>query len=156
EIRRGTSVRREARRRRGKTRADLMRIGIMLRSVADRGGVGIYTRNIVEQLLRIDPRNEYVLLYKSPNDVGRFAGVQNVRERLLESRSKVVWDQILVPRAAKQERLDLIFHPKFTLPLLVSAKTVMVVHGADWFLPQYQGLYHPVDVRYMKLMMPFY
>ena len=133
-----------------------MRIGVMLRSITERGGVGIYTRNIVEELLKIDPRNDYFLFYRERHGFGRFAIYTNAREVLLESRSKLVWDQILIPRAAKRHSLDLVFHPKFTLPVFVRAKTVMAVHGADWFLPEYRHLYHPLDVLYMRLAMPFY
>jgi len=133
-----------------------MRIGVMLRSITERGGVGIYTRNIIEELLKIDRHNEYVLFYKERASVGRFAAFPNAFETLLESRSKVIWDQVLVPRAARQQRVDLIFHPKFTVPLLAKGKTVMVVHGADWFLPQHKSLYHPIDVLYMRMVMPLY
>ena len=41
-----------------------MRIGIMLRTMSERQGIGIYTRNVVDQLLRIDRRNDYVLYYR--------------------------------------------------------------------------------------------
>jgi hypothetical protein len=41
--------------------------------------------------------------------------------------------------------VDLIFNPKFTLPLLGKAKAVMVVHGADWFLEESKELYSLPD-----------
>lgn len=133
-----------------------MRIGIMLRSVAQRGGVGIYARNIVEELLKIDRDNEYFLYYRDREPLGRFASFHNTHERLVEAKATLVWDQVLIPRAAKRDRIDVLFHPKFTLPLFVQAKTVMAVHGADWFLPEYRDLYHPLDVLYMRAFMPLY
>ena len=49
-----------------------MRIGIMLRSIDEKGGVGVYTRNIVEELLQLDKKNEYILFYANPSNLGSF------------------------------------------------------------------------------------
>lgn len=112
-----------------------MRIALMLRAFDEKGGVGVYTRNLVEELLRIDRRNEYVLFYRSRSNLGRFASYPNVRERWLRGGNKAFWDQISVPLACRREHIDLVFHPKFTAPLLAPCKAIMVVHGADWFIP---------------------
>jgi glycosyltransferase involved in cell wall biosynthesis len=56
----------------------------------------------------------------------------------------------------RKERIDVIFHPKFTLPLFTKARTVMVLHGADWFLPEYEAVYNELDVMYIKRCMPLY
>ena len=40
-----------------------MRIGIMMRSADEVGGISVYARNIVEELLKSDPVNEYILFY---------------------------------------------------------------------------------------------
>ena len=50
-----------------------MKIGIMLRSLDEQGGVGVYTRYITESLLGLDDRNDYVMLYRSRENIGRFA-----------------------------------------------------------------------------------
>jgi glycosyltransferase involved in cell wall biosynthesis len=52
--------------------------------------------------------------------------------------------------------VDLVFHPKFTVPLLVPCKAVMVVHGADWFIPEQAQFYGRLDVWYIKTVMPLY
>jgi len=41
-----------------------MRIGVTLRNVTEKGGVGLYTRNILKNLLKIDKDNQYILFYK--------------------------------------------------------------------------------------------
>ncbi|HEW78817.1 MAG TPA: glycosyltransferase family 1 protein [Phycisphaerales bacterium] len=133
-----------------------MRIGIMLRCIDEKGGIAIYARNIVEELLKIDQKNQYVLFFPSMTHFNRYNAFENVTPLLLESKSKVLWDQVYVPMAAKRERVDVIFNPKFTLPLWGRPKAVMTVHGADWFLPEYKILYHPVDRLYMRFMMPMY
>lgn len=133
-----------------------MRIGIMLRSIDEKGGVGVYTRNIVKELLQLDLKNEYVLLYAKPSNIGLFSHHKNVRERWVKGSNKAYWDQIAIPRACRQEKIDLIFHPKFTVPLFAACKTVMVVHGADWLIPEQAQFYSYWDVKYMQLMLPLY
>ena len=41
-----------------------MRIGIMLRVYNETGGIGVYTKNIVKELLELDQDNEYILFYQ--------------------------------------------------------------------------------------------
>ena len=133
-----------------------MRIGIMLRSLDERGGIGVYTRCLTEELLAIDRRNHYVLFYRNPANLGRFAQFPNVTERVVRGRSKAVWDQWAIPLACWRERIDVLFHPKFTLPLLAPCPAVIALHGADWFLPEQAQFYKPWDVLYVKVMMPLY
>jgi glycosyltransferase involved in cell wall biosynthesis len=133
-----------------------MRIGIMLRSLDEQGGIGVYTRYLTEELLNIDRGNQYVLLYRNASHIGRFARYSNVSERVIKAPNKALWDQVAIPYACWKERLDVIFHPKFTVPLLAPCKAVMVVHGADWFIPEYARFYSYLDVAYIKTMLPLY
>ena len=51
-----------------------MRIAVMLRTLDEKGGIAVYSRNLVETLLDLDPANQYELLYRSPEHLGRYAG----------------------------------------------------------------------------------
>jgi glycosyltransferase involved in cell wall biosynthesis len=133
-----------------------MRIGIMLRAIDEKGGIGVYSRNIVAELLQLDGENEYVLFYANPENIGRFAHLPNVQERLIQVTNKAVWDQVAIPLACRREQIDVLFHPKFTAPLLAPCPVVMVVHGADWFIPEQAQYYTWLDVRYMRTMTPLY
>ncbi len=133
-----------------------MRIGMMLRTLDERQGIGVYTRFLVEELLAIDRNNHYLLFYRNPSNLGRFAHYPNVTERVVKSVNKALWDQVAIPLACWQEKVDVVFHPKFTVPLLAPCKTVMVLHGADWFIPEHAKYYKALDVKYIKLMMPLY
>lgn len=133
-----------------------MRIGIMLRCADETGGIGIYARNITRELLEIDHKNEYVLLYRTDKHLGLFSHYANAKELLVRAPSKLLWDQVAIPYRAGREKIDLLFHPKFTVPFLTRAKTVMVVHGADWFIPGYDRVYDRLDTLYIKLVMPLY
>ena len=133
-----------------------MRIGIMLRAFDEQGGVGVYTRNIVRELLNIDRYNQYILFYANHDNIGRFASYDNVIEREVRAPHKALWDQICIPFACWRDRVNVVFHPKFTAPLLAPCKAVMVVHGADWFIPEQAQFYSRFDVMYIRSIMPFY
>ena len=128
----------------------------MLRSIDEKGGVGVYTRNIVKELLQLDHKNEYALFYANPSNVGLFSSHEHAKEIWVEGKNKATWDQIAIPRACRREEIDVIFHPKFTAPLFVSCKAVMVVHGADWLIPEQARFYTWWDVKYMQMMLPLY
>src|SRR5210317_1639792 len=70
-----------------------MRIGLMLRAYSEKGGVGVYTRNIAKHLVESDQDNEYFLYYANKEFIGSFADCSNVTERVVNIGSKVVWDQ---------------------------------------------------------------
>jgi len=133
-----------------------MRIGMMLRTWDEKGGIGVYTHNLVRELLEQDRRNEYVLFFRNPENLGLFADRANVTERLVRAPGKALWDQVAIPFACWREKIDVVYHPKFTVPFLAPCKSIMVVHGADWFMPDQAGFYHPLDVRYIRTVMPWY
>ena len=133
-----------------------MRIGLMLRSIDEKGGVGVYTRNLVKELLQLDRNNEYILFYANPANLGLFSHHENVREVLVRGRNKASWDQVFIPHACRMEEVDVLFHPKFTVPLFAPCKAVMVVHGADWLIPEQAQFYPWWDVKYMQTMLPLY
>jgi glycosyltransferase involved in cell wall biosynthesis len=68
--------------------------------------------------------------------------------------SKLLWDQVIVPRAARQAGADVIFNPKFSLPLLTRIPGVFVLHGSDWYVNP--GNYTRWDNIYIRMMMPVY
>ncbi|MGA0334478.1 MAG: glycosyltransferase family 4 protein [Kiritimatiellia bacterium] len=131
-----------------------MKIGLMLRTIEEKQGIGIYTRNLVEELLQQDSENEYVLFYRSPDFMGTFSHFPRVTERCLPAGNKLVWDQIKIPLAARKEKIDLLFHTKFTVPFLTRIPCVMSIHGASWFV--HPELYAKADVVYIKTVMPLY
>jgi glycosyltransferase involved in cell wall biosynthesis len=133
-----------------------MRIGMMLRALDEKGGVGVYSRYLTEELLGLDRQNEYLLYYRNRANRGRFSHFDNVTERVIEAGNKAAWDQIGIPFACLRDKVDLILHPKFTVPLLATCKTVMVLHGAGWFMPNAEKYWSGWDLRYIRTFMPLY
>jgi glycosyltransferase involved in cell wall biosynthesis len=133
-----------------------VRIAIMLRTLDERGGISVYSANLVESLLDAGGGHRYLLLYRSAQHLGRFGVRAEVEERVLPGRSKALWDQVAVPRACRSRAVDVVLHPKFTVPLTGSTPAVMVLHGADWFLPGAAQFYGLLDRLYMRAFMPLY
>jgi len=75
---------------------------------------------------------------------------------VIRAPNKAVWDQLAIPRACRRHEIDVLLHPKFTLPLATSVPSVMVLHGADWFLPDAARFYSRADRAYMRVFMPLY
>jgi hypothetical protein len=128
----------------------------MLRSIQDKGGIGVYTRNLTQELITQDRENEYVLYYQQRADFEIFPKRDNVLERWIHAPNKVIWDQASIPFACWKDKIDVLLHPKFTVPLLSSCPAVMVLHGAGWFLPEYQKFWSKSDVRIARITMPLY
>jgi glycosyltransferase involved in cell wall biosynthesis len=110
-----------------------MRIGIMLRHIEERGGIRVYTVNILKALLKIDRKNEYLMIYKSKDHLGRYSSFPNVSETVLPGTEKLWWDQVSIPRLAKARNLDIVYNPKLSIPLFTTAKTILVMHGAEQY-----------------------
>jgi glycosyltransferase involved in cell wall biosynthesis len=106
----------------------------MLRNLTERGGIVVYAKNVLRSILEIDSSNEYVFMYRHNQNMGEFADFCNVTERVIHAPNKLLWDQVAVPRLAKRERLDLIYNPKLSIPLMTQCKTVLVMHGGAQFV----------------------
>jgi glycosyltransferase involved in cell wall biosynthesis len=133
-----------------------MRVGIMLRAFEEKGGVGVYTRNVTRQLIDIAPEHDYFLYMTSDRHRDDFAADRNVTVRAVKAPGKALWDQVAMPYWFRRDRLDVIFHPKFTVPLLCPGRGVMVLHGAGWFIPETQHFWSRTTRIYTRIMMPIY
>lgn len=112
-----------------------MRIGIMLRHFNQPGGgVKNYTNNLLDELLSLESEHEFVLIYNNPKWIGTYKHCKNVREISLNISSRLLWDQIGIPWIQRKEKIDLIFNPKLTLPLLINCPAVFTCHGLNSYL----------------------
>ena len=132
-----------------------MRLGIMLRHFDQHeGGVKVYTRELLDALLSINTRHEILLLYRNPARLGTYAHRDGVREVLLESGSIVYWDQVKVPRAIREHGIDVLFNPKYSIPLRARCPTAWVCHGLDWYVMPEASRW--VDRLNHRLLIPRY
>ena len=115
-----------------------LRIGVMLRGVGEYDGAGVYIRKLMDAVLELDRENEYVLFYSGPEQLGTYGARPNVLEVVVRAPGKLAWDQIAVPTAARRADLDVLFHHKFSIPLLAPCPTVVQQRGTEyWTFPEY-------------------
>ncbi len=131
-----------------------MKIAIMMRAMDQDSGFRAYIEGLIENMLAIDPENSYLLFYRTAKYFGRFSSFRNVKEVLLAAPHKFAWDQIAVPYRAWKEGADIIFNPKFSVPLISHCPVAMGLQEPVWWAwPEH---YLGFDVLYMKMMLPLY
>ena len=131
-----------------------MKIAVMVRNIAEIGGIGVYTNNLLRALFDVDQSNEYVLLHRDESCLERFAGITNVTNVVLLGRSKLLWDQVAVSRYVNANGVDVVFNPKLSIPLRCKAQKVLVMHGAEQFAVP--SAYKFFDRVYFTLANPRY
>lgn len=129
-------------------------IGVMGRLLGHADGLGVYAGHLLRHLIAMDPDSRYVIFLASAAPRELFAGQRNVEVRVIESRSRLLWDQVLVPREARRLGVDLLFNPKFSLPLFSRIPGVFVLQSCDWY--ENPGNYPWWDNIYIRAMLPLY
>jgi glycosyltransferase involved in cell wall biosynthesis len=116
------------------------------------GGTEIYLRRLLAALGEIDRDNEYFVfanLETAADLIPRQANFhwkqQAVRARFRPAR--ILWEQTVLPMEAARYRLDVLFNPGFTAPVLAPCPSVTVFHDL-------QHKRHPEYFRWFDL--PFW
>jgi len=132
-----------------------MKICIMLRHYEQlEGGVKHYTKSLLPMLFTLGSQHQYTLVYQNPKLIGIYARYPNVEELVVRVPGTVLWDQIAVPWISRNRQFDIVFNPKFTVPLLGRARKIWVLHGSEWFvIPKHFTWY---DRIYVAASVPVY
>ena len=116
------------------------------------GGTEVYLRELLKALAAIDGTNEYFIftnMETAADLVPRQANFHWKPQALHASFRpvRIVWEQIVLPLEAARYRLDVLFNPGFTAPLLSPCPLVSVFHDL-------QHKRHPEYFRWFDL--PFW
>jgi len=101
-------------------------------------GVENYTLHLIKSLLHADTLNQYIFFFRKeiPNalaslDKSRFEAM------ISPTSNRVITDQIWLPRALAEGRVNLLHCPAFPSPFLVHVPTVLTIHDAvPWRYPE--------------------
>jgi len=126
----------------------------MMRAMDQDSGHRAIMEGLIDAMLRIDRDNTYLLLYRTTKRLGRFSSFSNSKEVLITAPHKFLWDQVAVPYRAWKEKADIIYNPKFSVPLISHCPVVMGLHEPAWW--SWPDHYEWFDLHYMKLMLPVY
>jgi glycosyltransferase involved in cell wall biosynthesis len=130
-------------------------IGVMAR-VLDQlpDGLGIYCSHLLRNMIMLDRRSRYVIWLRSGAHRDLFREFPNAETHVLAARGKLWWDQAAVPAAARRFGVDLIFNPKFSIPLATRRRCAFVLQDSDWYVnPQNYPWY---DNLYIRLLLPLF
>lgn len=109
-------------------------------------GTKRYMSNIIRALLATDLKNEYVIYYDQESCLG---DNPSAMEKVIKMPTKLLWDHIALPLAAKKDGIDVLFCPKNVVPPLSNCKSVITVHDLGYMVnPTY---YPPIDTLYMNM-----
>jgi glycosyltransferase involved in cell wall biosynthesis len=116
------------------------------------GGTEIYLRELLAALAVVDTTNEYLIFTNQetgsdlvPRQANFLWKPQAVRANSRPAR--ILWEQIVLPLEAGRYRLDVLFNPGFTAPLLAPCPCVTTFHDL-------QHKRHPEHFRWFDL--PFW
>jgi glycosyltransferase involved in cell wall biosynthesis len=131
-----------------------MRIGVMLRHYDQHGGgVRVYTRALLDYLIKHPAGHEFVLFFRNPSLLGTYREA-HVEEVCVGGRSVISWDQIGLPRALRRHGIDVLFNPKYSLPLSGDYPAVWVCHGLDWYVMPWASRF--IDRLSHRFLVPRY
>ena len=131
-----------------------MKIAISYRVVSEIDGPGVATRNLIDALITLDTKNTYVVIYSNNSFKGRYKEFSHVIEHSSDMGNKVLFDQCYIPYICRKEKVDLLFSPKFSVPLLSNVKSVVLQRGSEyWTYPQF---YDRLDLLYVNTFLPLY
>jgi len=135
-----------------------LRIGVNALYLIPRGvgGTEIYLRRLLEALGEVDPFNQYVVFTNretgadlAPSRLNFRVAPQPVRAMIRPAR--ILWEQAGLPLAARRHRLDVLFNPGFTSPMVCACPTVTVFH--DLQHKRYPEFFHWFDLPFWRLLL---
>jgi len=117
-----------------------MRIAIDARMGDSRGGIGVYTRELISHLVDIDKKNQYFIMV---NKLGNRSFVPSADNLSIVESSitrkhyfiKDLWHQFFLPFFLKINHIDIYFNPRYILPFFRGkSKMIVTMHDMIAFL----------------------
>jgi len=102
-----------------------MRVGIDISQVVYKTGVSWYTKNLVENILKLDKKNEYILFGGSLRQIG------NLKNICSDFKGNVKKKLYLIPPVLA----DIVWNKFHSLPIENLIGKVDVFHSSDWTQP---------------------
>lgn len=94
-------------------------------------GIGRYVEELVENLVRIDRQNTYVIFCRS-DDFDSITVGKKWKRVIADIPHYSLQEQLLLPFIFWKEKLDLLHVPHFNLPILYPGRAVVTIHDILW------------------------
>jgi len=90
-------------------------------------GVVNYLINLVENLARIDDKNEYIIYLNKEDENGILPDSRNFSKKVLRAPS-LIWKNVLLPLDLWQEKVDIVHFPSYTIPVTPVRNCIVTIH----------------------------
>lgn len=90
-------------------------------------GIGRYIRNLLNNLKKLDERNEYFILHLK-SDYDRLVYHNNFHKVAADFRWYGLDEQIKIPRLLNKLKPDLVHFPHFNVPIFYKGKFIVTIH----------------------------
>ena len=138
-----------------------MRIGIEGQRLfrENKHGMDVVALEIIKKLQRIDTDNDYFIFVKDGKDDSWFKSTPNFHIVRLRKAAYHIWEQIILPRAVKKHRIDLLHCTSNTAPMFLSVPLVLTLHDIIYlenfkFVSYKSTLYQLVGNFYRRWVVP--
>lgn len=140
-----------------------MRIGIDARFATrpPRRGIGNYSLQLIAALAKLCPEHQFYLYISIPDHEGVLPSAPNVTVRRLGMPAYPLWEQVALPAAAREDRLDILHCLGNTGPLFMpkSVSLVLTIHDVMFlqtgeFVPKPTNRYQALGRHYRRLVAP--
>ncbi len=127
-----------------------------------RRGVGRYIENLVKNLLDIDKTNQYIVYLDRRSTLNEYMDQKNCRFKRLNTESALLYEQVLLPAQAAEDKVDALHGTDNTLPYLYPfyrGKKIVTIHDTMFVRPLEKAIAKPtlkqraVDI-YNKISIP--
>ncbi len=114
-----------------------MRIGVNLLFLYEITGIGVYAKNILENLGKIDKNNQYIIFVNSETKNDVFYSFQNFKYVELPFKAsnrliRIFFEQIVLPFLCLRYKITVLFNPSIFNPFLCFCKKIIVFHDFDF------------------------
>jgi len=105
------------------------RIGIDARFYGPVGkGLGRYTQEVIDNIIKLDQENEYVIFLRRENFSDFNCDGKRVKKVLADIKWYGLAEQVIFPFYIWRQRLELMHFPHFNVPLVCPVKFVVTIH----------------------------
>jgi glycosyltransferase involved in cell wall biosynthesis len=135
-----------------------MKIGIEVQRLFRKEKYGIETSalQLIKKLQQLDPRNEFVVFAKDDVDRKCFQESANFKIREVAGRLFADFEQIFLPLAAKQEKIELLHCTGNTAPYFSAVPIVQTLHDIIFMdpIPRNDSFYQRFGNFYRRKLVP--
>lgn len=123
--------------------------------------MGQFVYNTLAALVELDSTIRYTFYVADETALAALPRRSGLRARLIKPGLYPLWEQVLLPVAVARDRVDLLYAPANTAPLIIPAPTrlVLTIHDAMFLLPSSQlptspSLYQRLGRAYRAAIVP--